>query len=128
MDGTPLEDVKLRDGDSEEVTRIVPAAPAPAPAPAPAAKPVSRPPVAAKPAAAKPAAAKPAAAPKTKKGEFSETKWFMAGDMVKEDEIGPEAYPVDQLEPRYRKTHELPADVRHKFSLTKEGEDAPKKN
>ena len=126
MDGTPLEDVKLRDGDSEEVTRIVPAAPAPAPAPA--AKPVSRPPVAAKPAAAKPAAAKPAAAPKTKKGEFSETKWFMAGDMVKEDEIGPEAYPVDQLEPRYRKTHELPADVRHKFSLTKEGEDAPKKN
>jgi len=72
------------------------------------------------PASPKPTLTTPEAKPR--KGEFSETKWFMAGELVKEDEIGPEAFPVQQLEPRYRKTKELPAEVRKKFSLSKDKE------
>lgn len=92
--------------DDEAETKVLPAVPAAKPAPAP--KPAT-------------ATGKVAAAPKAKKDGFSETKWFQAGELVKDDEIGPEVFPAQALEPRYRKTHELPADVRKKFSLDRDG-------
>jgi len=153
MDGTALQDVREAPADTAKPTVVIPTAPAtpiakatravaalkevPSPKPAVEAKAVpAAPPVEAKPATratqgmkarrtqAQPAVKAPAE-PKPKKGEFSETKWFMAGELVKDDEIGPEAFPVQQLEPRYRKTKELPDDVRKKFSLSKD--DDPKK-
>ena len=146
MDGSPLEEVKAPSADSGKATIILPTAPATpvakatrsspavkvAPAPAAPAAPVTRATqgMKARKTAAVPAVKAPAAKapvePMPKKGEFSETKWFMAGELVKDDEIGPEAFPVQQLEPRYRKTKELPADVRKKFSLAKDEELAKK--
>jgi len=145
MDGSPLEEVKARPSDSGKATVVLPTAPAtpvakatksvpavkvaPVPAPKPAVD--AKAPAEARPAVratqgmkARKTVATPAvkvpAEPRPKKGEFSETKWFMAGDLVKDDEIGPEIFPAQQLEPRYRKTKELPADVRKKFSLAKD--------
>jgi hypothetical protein len=147
MDGSPLEDVRAAAADPAKPTKSVPAVSPKAPAanpvqPAAAVKveklPQAKPPAEPKPATRATqgmkarktqatAAVKVPAEPRPKKGEFSETKWFMAGELVKEDEIGPEAYPVQQLEPRYRKTRELPPEVRRKYSLTRDDGTAPKK-
>lgn len=57
------------------------------------------------------------------RGGFSETKWFMAGELeVPKDEIGPEILAPTDLEPRYKKTRELPPEVRRRFSLEREEE------
>ena len=53
-----------------------------------------------------------------KKGEpFSETKWFMVGETVKEQEVEAEDRPLDDLQDVYKQTRTLPPDVRKKFSL-----------
>lgn len=56
--------------------------------------------------------------PKKTSRAFSETKWFLAGEKIKEEAITPEDIPVENLDAIYRKTGELPSDVRKKFSLT----------
>lgn len=48
---------------------------------------------------------------------FSETKWFMAGDNIKDEEVEAADKPVDDLQDIYKKTRDLPPDVRKKFSL-----------
>jgi len=59
------------------------------------------------------------------RGAFSETKWFMAGELeVPKDEIGPEILAPKDLEPRYKKTRELPPEVRRRFSLERDGEES----
>ena len=58
-------------------------------------------------------------------GEFSETKWFMAGELIKEEEVTPEDLLVDDLQKVYKRTQELPEDVRKKYSL-KAGQKADK--
>jgi hypothetical protein len=50
-------------------------------------------------------------------GEFSETKWFMAGELIKEEEVTPEDLLVDDLQKVYKRTQELPEEVRKKYSL-----------
>jgi len=50
-------------------------------------------------------------------GEFSETKWFMAGDLIKDEEITPEDLPVEDLQKVYERREKLPEDVREKYSL-----------
>jgi len=57
---------------------------------------------------------------------FSETKWFMVGDHIKDEEIEAEDLVVEDLQKIYKKTSTLPSDVRKKFSLrygTKEDEE-----
>jgi hypothetical protein len=96
--------------------------PRPVVTPVPAARETPRPAVkeapkpAVKPAPA-PAAAEPAK-PAKKGRSFSETKWFMIGEQIKNDEVGPEDVPVESLQQTYRPTQELPPEVRKKFSLT----------
>ena len=53
-----------------------------------------------------------------KKREFSETKWFMLGDVIEEKDLDPEIVPTDKLREQYRPTTELPPEVRKKFSLS----------
>jgi len=50
-------------------------------------------------------------------GEFSETKWFMAGELIKEEEVTPEDLLVEDLQKVYKRTQELPEEVRRKYSL-----------
>ncbi|MBM4387560.1 MAG: hypothetical protein FJ088_07455 [Deltaproteobacteria bacterium] len=67
-------------------------------------------------------ASKADAVPKAKKAAgsqwFSETKWFQVGDKIKEEEVTPEDIPLDDLDKIYKKTSELPEDVRKKYSLS----------
>lgn len=62
------------------------------------------------------------AVPKAKKAAgsqwFSETKWFQFGDKIKEEEVTPEDIPLDDLDKLYKRTGELPDDVRKKYSLS----------
>lgn len=48
---------------------------------------------------------------------FSETKWFMKGELVKDDDLGPEVFTAKQLEDQYHKTTDLPEEIRKKYSL-----------
>jgi hypothetical protein len=48
---------------------------------------------------------------------FSETAWFKAGDVVKDDDLDPELLTQAQLEEHYRLTGELPEDVRKRYSM-----------
>jgi hypothetical protein len=50
--------------------------------------------------------------------QFSETKWFMAGESLKDEELTPEDIPIEDLDAIYRKTGEIPPELRKKFSLT----------
>lgn len=59
---------------------------------------------------------------------FSETKWFMAGDKIKDEDVTPEDIPIDDLDKIYRKTSELPPDIRKKYSLSFDDEKKEKKN
>jgi hypothetical protein len=72
----------------------------------------------------------PGAAPEKKGGKskrFSETKWFMMGDQIQEDDLGPENLRVEELQEKYRKTAELPPEVRRKYSLNYDGTEAKDK-
>ena len=51
------------------------------------------------------------------KKRFSETKWFMIGDHIKDEELTPEDIPTEDLEEVYKKTSELPPEIRKKYSL-----------
>ncbi len=64
--------------------------------------------------------AKPAAEPKKGKGAraFSETKWFMVGEAIKDEDLDPELVANKELQKQYKATQELPPEVRKKFSLT----------
>lgn len=98
MDGTPLEDLEEDEEQEDLSTQVMDedeekaeaAGDAPAPAPVEAAE-----------------------------GDvpFSETKWFMAGETVKDKEVEAEDRPLDDLQDVYKKTRQLPPDVRKKFSL-----------
>jgi len=75
---------------------------------------------------APPVSASAPSAPAKKKGRaFSETKWFMVGDAIKDEELGPDEVPVEQLQKAYKPTTELPDDVRKKYSLTYGTKDDP---
>ena len=97
----------------ESGLKRVPVGPSgPAPARSPAAAP-------SKPAGQKAAPVQPAGVKKAKGPRpFSETKWFMVGEAIKDEEVEPQDVPVEDLQKIYRKTSELPDDVRKKFSLT----------
>ena len=51
------------------------------------------------------------------KKRFSETKWFMIGDHIKEEEVTPEDILPEDLDEVYKKTGELPPEIRKKYSL-----------
>lgn len=72
---------------------------------------------------AAPVAEGPAPRKSRSRGAFSETKWFMVGELeVPKDEIEPEILAPKDLEPRYKKTRELPPEVRRRFSLERDGD------
>lgn len=48
---------------------------------------------------------------------FSETKWFMIGDHLKDEEIEASDLPVEDLQEIYRRTGKLPDEVRRRYSL-----------
>ena len=48
---------------------------------------------------------------------FSETKWFMVGDHIKDEGISPEDLPPEDLDEVYKKTSEIPKEIRKKYSL-----------
>ncbi len=50
-------------------------------------------------------------------GTFSETKWFMIGDHIKDEEIEASDLPVEDLQEIYKRTGVLPEEVRKKYSL-----------
>jgi len=60
----------------------------------------------------KPDTAKPA-----KKKNFSETKWFMVGDHIKDEDVTPEDLTDDDLNKVYKKTGKIPDELRKKYSL-----------
>jgi len=49
----------------------------------------------------------------------------MVGDAIKDEELGPDEVPVEQLQKAYKPTTELPDDVRKKYSLTYGTKDDP---
>ena len=49
---------------------------------------------------------------------FSETKWFMIGDHIKDEDVTPEDIPDDDLEEIYKKTGQIPTELRKKYSLS----------
>lgn len=51
------------------------------------------------------------------KKRFSETKWFMLGDKMAEDDLEPDDIKIEELQARYMKTEELPTEIREKYSL-----------
>ena len=124
MDGESL--VEMVIDEPVTVIEAVPPESAPRKPPRSAAKvavePVSRPAVEAKPAPEpKPAPeSRPAVEPKKGKAPraFSETKWFMVGEAIKEQDLDPELVANKELQKQYKATQELPAEVRKKFSLS----------
>lgn len=50
-------------------------------------------------------------------GTFSETKWFMVGEHIKDEEIEASDLPVEDLQEIYKRTGSLPEEVRKKYSL-----------
>ena len=49
----------------------------------------------------------------------------LAWQAIKDEEVGPDEVPVDQLQKAYKPTTELPAEVRKKYSLTYGTSDDP---
>jgi len=143
MDGTPLvEDTAVEQEQEARPTRVLgpdelprdvladvppkatpPAAPKSAPAAGPqaAAPKPQKPEAPAKTAggAAAPAAGedRPPAPPPDRPGTFSETKWFMIGEHIKDEEVEPSDVPVEDLQEIYKRTGALPEEVRRKYSL-----------
>jgi len=64
----------------------------------------------------------PSDAPKPKK-KFSDTKWFLLGDQIKDEDREPEEVPPDELQKMYKTTKEMPVEVRRKFSLEYKDDD-----
>ncbi len=61
---------------------------------------------------------KPEEARPRQEKKFSETKWFMIGDHIKEEDVTPEDIPEDDLQEVYKKTAEIPPELRKKYSLS----------
>lgn len=59
---------------------------------------------------------RPTAEPKST-GTFSETKWFMVGEHIKDEEIEASDLPLEDLQEIYKRTGVLPEEVRKKYSL-----------
>ena len=57
--------------------------------------------------------------------KFSETKWFMIGDHIKEEDVTPEDIPEEDLDEIYKKTGEIPPELRKKYSLSYDGKKKP---
>lgn len=137
MDGTPLvSEVEDEEPDSRP-TRVLgpnelpadaagepPAKPAP-----PAAEPASAPPVTAPrppPRRTPPPAEDAGPADPDRPGAFSETKWFMVGEHIKDEEIEASDLPVEDLQAIYKRTGVLPEEVRKKYSLRYGTDEDPK--
>lgn len=60
--------------------------------------------------------ARPPAEP-DRMGTFSETKWFMIGEHIKDEEVEASDLPVEDLQEIYKRTGVLPEEVRKKYSL-----------
>lgn len=54
-------------------------------------------------------------------GTFSETKWFMIGEHIKDEEIEASDLPIEDLQEIYKRTESLPEEVRKKYSLRYKG-------
>ncbi len=128
MDGTPLVSEVEDDDPDSHPTRVLgpeelpadaagkpPAGPTP-----PVARPVPEPPVAPTPPPPhrSPTPAEDAGpAEPGRPGSFSETKWFMVGEHIKDEEIEASDLPVEDLQEIYKRTGVLPEEVRKKYSL-----------
>lgn len=55
--------------------------------------------------------------------QFSETKWFMIGDVIQEQDLDPELVTEKELQKQYKPTRELPPEVRKKYSLNYQSEE-----
>lgn len=58
---------------------------------------------------------------------FRETKWFMMGDQMKDEDIEIEDLPMEELQKKYMVTSELPPEIRKKYSLEYKEEGDKKK-
>lgn len=65
-----------------------------------------------------------------KKKKFSETKWFMVGDHIKDEDVTPEDLTDADLNAVYKKTGKIPDELRKKYSLHYDNapDDADKKD
>lgn len=106
-------------------TPVPEAKPAPRPPAAPAAatprgseaRPASPPPKPPAPAVKPASVEEPAPAEPDRPGAFSETKWFMIGEHIKDEEVEASDLPVEDLQEIYKRTGTLPEEVRKKYSL-----------
>lgn len=128
MDGTPLVSEVEDDEPDSRPTRVLgpeelpvdaarepPARPIP-----PVAEPAPPPPATAsrpRPCRTPPPAEDAGPAEPDRPGAFSETKWFMVGDHIKDEEIEASDLPVEDLQEIYKRTGALPEEVRKKYSL-----------
>jgi len=114
MDGTPLEDMEEDDEQEDLSTQILEEEDKDEEKDEAAADVSAKAPEPVEPA---PAKSKKGSAGRKKGEPFSETKWFMVGETVKEQEVEAEDRPLDDLQDVYKQTRTLPPDVRKKFSL-----------